>query len=73
MKEGNGSYQWLDASDSVNGQVRIGHNEMSVPLVGIEPPSSKMAQSESQTLKNTKTVSALDHSATPLSSGVVAK
>ena len=53
--------------------MRIGHNEMSVPLVGIEPPSSKMTYSESQILKNTKTVSALDHSAIPLSSGVVDK
>ena len=41
LNEGNGSYQWSDASDSVGGQVKIGHNEMSVPLTGIEPPSSK--------------------------------
>ena len=53
--------------------MRIGHNEMSVPLAGIDPPLSKMPQSESQILTKTKTVSVLDHSAIPLSSGTVAK
>ena len=53
--------------------MRIGRNEMSASLTGIEPSYSKPLLSESQTITKTKTVSTLDHSAIPLKSGVVAK
>ena len=57
--------QWKDI------KLRIGHNEMSVPFVGIEPLESKTLWPESQII--TKTTSALDSSTILLSSGVVAK